>query len=135
MSSSTFPLTSSVCPTCDRSKLSNACLTKTGKPLCRRLSCSCVDGTANPITLQGVWIDDVRSRKVCLERDGVQERYTITGGGEIGIDYEDINKLVLKAPWGKGGSVRTWRGVVRDGGTTIVWDGVNGKSMWYKHSE
>jgi len=76
--------------------------------------------------------------KIYLERDSEKDKYTLrdtetrVSEGEIGLDFENPNNLILRAPWGKDKSILYWVGKMGDGGTTIVW---NGKSKWYKCSE
>jgi hypothetical protein len=93
--------------------------------------------------LMGVWEDSMGGRRCTIKPDEsdesktcmVKEENSKKADGKIGMDYEDPNNVILTAPWGKNGEIRTWRGKIENGATQIRWYGRRGESFWYKITE
>lgn len=94
-------------------------------------------------SLLGVWEDSMGGRRCTIKLDDsdesktcvVEEENSKKVNGKIGVDYEEPNNVILDAPWGKNGEIRTWRGKIENGGTLIRWNGRRGESFWYKITE
>jgi len=93
--------------------------------------------------LLGHWEDSMGGRQCTIKHDYsedsktciVEEQDSNRANGNIGVDYEDPTNVLLEAPWGKNGQLRTWRGKIESNGTRIRWEGRRGVSFWYKIAE
>ena len=99
------------------------------------------------VSLGGMWIDSFRQRKCHLveyENNDQRSRYFATDeenknhipkhNGSEGVLTCIEKSVTLQAPWGRNGQWRTWKGVVDQNYTRIVWEGRNGKSHWHRLS-
>lgn len=91
-------------------------------------------------SLTGLWEDGAGMMRVYLTLSPNLNGYNIVSeSGEKNnnntiLSYltDGKNNVILSAPWGEGGKMRCYEGIVEQNGTKITWVGFRGNTEWFR---